>query len=154
MLSGRSMCQFENRGHVTQPNGSFLPAQAIRLDELSPEQADDLRWQPSFYHVHWGSNPEEDLKTNLDGCTPTAAETVDEPQEREQIAQRVAEERPPLISAAHLNIYRENAFRITGLPVDATPKEIIRHADKLKMMEELGRGQDANGSAFALDPPT
>jgi hypothetical protein len=59
----------------------------------------------------------------------------------------------PLIEAAHLNIYRENVFRITGLPVDATPKEIIRHADKLKMMEELGRGQDANTSAFALDPP-
>lgn len=59
----------------------------------------------------------------------------------------------PLLEAANLNIYRENPFRITGLPVDATTKEITRHADKLKQMEELGYGQMANTAAFALDPP-
>lgn len=59
----------------------------------------------------------------------------------------------PLFEAAHLDIYRENAFRITGLPVDATSKEIARQADKLKQMEELGYGDRANTAAFALDPP-
>src|ERR1700741_1326695 len=59
----------------------------------------------------------------------------------------------PLLDVAHLNIYRENAFRITGLPVDATIKEIARHADMLKQMEELGYGEKANPGALALDPP-
>lgn len=59
----------------------------------------------------------------------------------------------PLIEAAHLNIYRENAFRITGLAVDASAKEVARHADKLRMMEELGHGRAANQSAFAPYPP-
>ena len=58
-----------------------------------------------------------------------------------------------LIQSAHLNIYRENSFRITGLPVDASDKEIKKHADKLKIMEELGYGEGANPAAFALDPP-
>jgi len=59
----------------------------------------------------------------------------------------------PLIHAANLNIYRENTFRIIGLAVDASEKEIKKHADKLKMMEELGYGQGANPAAFALEPP-
>jgi len=67
--------------------------------------------------------------------------------------QRTSAECLPLLDAANLNIYRENLFRITGLPVDATAKEIARHADKLKQMEELGYGEQANTAAFALDPP-
>src|SRR5262249_44218539 len=59
----------------------------------------------------------------------------------------------PLLESAHLNIYRDNPFRITGLPVDASAKEIARHADKLKQMQELGLGEKANTAAFALDPP-
>lgn len=66
--------------------------------------------------------------------------------------QRTSRECWPLLEAANLNIYRENPFRITGLPVDATAKEIARHADKLKQMEELGYGGKANTAAFALDP--
>src|SRR6516165_3298688 len=59
----------------------------------------------------------------------------------------------PLLEAAHINIYRQNPFRITGLPVNASAKAISKHADKLKMMEELGQGQGAHSAAFALDPP-
>jgi hypothetical protein len=59
----------------------------------------------------------------------------------------------PLLEAAHINIYRQSPFRITGLPVDASTKAISKHADKLKMMEELGQGHGANPAAFALDPP-
>jgi hypothetical protein len=65
---------------------------------------------------------------------------------------RASRECLPLIQSAHINIYRENTFRITGLPVDASEKEIKKHADKLKMMEEPGYGQSANPAAYALDP--
>jgi hypothetical protein len=58
-----------------------------------------------------------------------------------------------LINAATKDLFRNNAFRITGLAVDATAREIIKHADKLKMMAELGQEQSANRTAFALNPP-
>jgi hypothetical protein len=56
----------------------------------------------------------------------------------------------PLLSAAHLNIYRNNSFRVTGLPVDATPKEVSKQGDKLILMAELG--QCANTNAFRPNP--
>jgi hypothetical protein len=57
-----------------------------------------------------------------------------------------------LVEEASLGLYRENAFRITGLPVEASAKEIAKHLDKLKMMEELGQGGAAHASWFALNP--
>lgn len=87
------------------------------------------------------------MKFDLNG---TSEESTDEGLSKEQ---RSSTECLPLLEAANLNIYRENPFRITGLPVDATTKEISRHADKLKQMEELGYGQLANTAAFALNPP-
>ncbi len=59
----------------------------------------------------------------------------------------------PLLDAATPELFQTNAFRITGLPVDATAREIKKHADKLKMMEELGQGEAAHTAAFALNPP-
>jgi len=59
----------------------------------------------------------------------------------------------PLLEAAHLNIYRENTFRITGLPVDATEREITRQAAMLKNLEEFGAAEDAVTHAYALRPP-
>jgi hypothetical protein len=61
----------------------------------------------------------------------------------------------PLLDVATPEMFRANAFRITGLPVDATTREITKHADKLKMMEELGQGKSLHTGAFALKtPPT
>lgn len=57
------------------------------------------------------------------------------------------------METASLHLYCENTFRITGLPVDASAKEIKKHADRLKMMEELGCGDGANPAAFTLNPP-
>lgn len=57
-----------------------------------------------------------------------------------------------LIDAACLEIYRKNAFRITGLPVNASAKEIAKQAGRLKIMEELRHGESANSFAFALNP--
>ena len=58
-----------------------------------------------------------------------------------------------LLTAATPEMFRANAFRITGLPVDATTREITKHADKLRMMEELGQGKSAHTGAFSLTPP-
>jgi hypothetical protein len=56
-----------------------------------------------------------------------------------------------LIQSAHINIYRENTFRVTGRPVDASEKDIKKHAEKLKLIAE-GYGQNANQAAYSLDP--
>ncbi|MEY2484266.1 MAG: hypothetical protein QOK24_2794 [Verrucomicrobiota bacterium] len=61
----------------------------------------------------------------------------------------------PLLNIATPEIFRINAFRITGLRVDATTRQITKHADKLKMMEELRQGESAHTGAFPLpNPPT
>lgn len=59
---------------------------------------------------------------------------------------------PPLMEVAHIHLYRQNAFRVTGLAVDATPKEISKHTDMLKMLEELGYGEHKDTSAFPMHP--
>jgi hypothetical protein len=38
-------------------------------------------------------------------------------------------------NAAHLDIYRENTFRIAGLSADASEREIKKQAGRLKMRE-------------------
>jgi hypothetical protein len=58
----------------------------------------------------------------------------------------------PLIEACTLNLFEKNIFRITGLPVDASTKEVSRQAQKLQMLEEMG-GATPNQAAFPLNPP-
>ena len=61
----------------------------------------------------------------------------------------------PLMEACTLELYNQNIFRITGLPVDATPKQIARQAQKLQMLEEMGGGASGPEAAFSLPtPPT
>ncbi len=52
-----------------------------------------------------------------------------------------------LIKIATPDLYRENAFRLTGLSVTASGREVARQADKLKMLAELG-GQAAQQLAI------
>lgn len=59
----------------------------------------------------------------------------------------------PLLRLAQAGLYRENTFRITGLPVEASEREIKRHADKMRLMEELGQGDASSAFAFPLTPP-
>jgi hypothetical protein len=72
-----------------------------------------------------------------------------------------------LLNAAVPEIFCTNAFRITGLPVDATARDISRQADRLKMiqrfgggmghlkmMENLGGGIRQSGWLLPLDPPS
>jgi hypothetical protein len=59
----------------------------------------------------------------------------------------------PLIEACTLELYHKNIFRITGLPVDATSKDVARQVQKLQMMEEHAGGMPV--AAFPLvTPPT
>lgn len=57
---------------------------------------------------------------------------------------------PPLYEACTLSLYQKNIFRVTGLPVDATSKEVARQAQKLQMLEEMGGGSMGPQAAFAL----
>jgi hypothetical protein len=58
----------------------------------------------------------------------------------------------PLIRAAGLEIYRRNVFRITGLPVDATARQITKRAEQLKLAGELGHAEDGEHNALSLRP--
>lgn len=60
---------------------------------------------------------------------------------------------PPLIDAATKDLFRKNAFRITGLSVDATTREMDRHAGKIKMLAEFGNVPDTAVAPFAIKPP-
>jgi hypothetical protein len=59
------------------------------------------------------------------------------------------------MEACTLDLYQKNIFRITGLPVDATPKEVATQAKKLQMMIAEGLEGNVGGAkaAFPLAPP-
>ena len=59
----------------------------------------------------------------------------------------------PLIEAATKDLFRKNAFRITGLPVDATAREEAKHNDKIKQLAELEKDPHTQGAAFPIKPP-
>ena len=50
-------------------------------------------------------------------------------------------------------VYAHNAFRITGLAVDASVRDVKRRIDDLKAAEEIGGADEEHSHAFALDPP-
>lgn len=59
----------------------------------------------------------------------------------------------PLLDAATPELFQVNAFRVTGLPVDATARQISKHFDSLKQMAELGLGASVHTGPYALKPP-
>ena len=54
-----------------------------------------------------------------------------------------------LMDACTLTLYEKNIFRITGLPVDATAKDVSKQVQKLQMLEEMGGETVAPKPAFA-----
>ncbi|MGO4884399.1 MAG: hypothetical protein ACLP59_26795 [Bryobacteraceae bacterium] len=56
-----------------------------------------------------------------------------------------------LLAAAKPDLFRTNAFRVTGLPVDATARDIAKQAEKLRMAEKFG-GLTPAPSPLALSP--
>ena len=59
----------------------------------------------------------------------------------------------PLLEAATKDLFRKNAFRLLGLRVDATAREVSKQGVKMKQMEELGMGNSTQAAAFPLSPP-
>jgi len=59
----------------------------------------------------------------------------------------------PLLAACTPLVYFHNAFRITGLPIDASTRDIKRRVDDLKAAAEMGDDEDEHIYAFALKPP-
>lgn len=57
-----------------------------------------------------------------------------------------------LLSACTPLVYAHNAFRITGLHVDASVRDIKRRIDDLKAAAEMGDAEDEHTHAFALSP--
>jgi len=106
----------------------------------------------------------EDLKARVITClnatslTQASASNPDSDQRAEKDSgrssrQRGSSECKPLIDAATKDIFRKNAFRITGLSVDLTTREVAKHADKLKMLAELGQDPHTQNAAFPMKPP-
>lgn len=61
----------------------------------------------------------------------------------------------PLLDIATPDVYRKNAFRLTGLSVDATGREIERYAEKMRLQERLGVSPEPTRGPLALTtPPT
>jgi hypothetical protein len=60
----------------------------------------------------------------------------------------------PLLDVATKDLFRKNAFRITGLPVDATPRDIGKHTEKLKVLAELGQDPQPNAAFPLRSSPT
>jgi hypothetical protein len=56
----------------------------------------------------------------------------------------------PLLEACTPDLYNGNVFRITGLPVYASEKEIKRAAEKQKMLEELGVKEESIPTPYPL----
>lgn len=59
----------------------------------------------------------------------------------------------PLLTACTPLVYVHNAFRITGLLIDASTRDIKRRVDDLKAAAEMGDDDDEHTHAFALNPP-
>lgn len=50
-------------------------------------------------------------------------------------------------------LYTSNVFRLTGLPVIATARDIARHLDKLKLQEKLGTKGSRPSGPLPINPP-
>jgi len=59
----------------------------------------------------------------------------------------------PLLDFATPTLYRQNAFRVLGLPITATPRFIATQLQKLQVLASLGRTDPALQGPFAIQPP-
>jgi len=60
----------------------------------------------------------------------------------------------PLLELATPHIYHRNLFRVLGLPINATPKDVQRQQNRRKMQVKLGlTSSNGFGGHLALDPP-
>jgi len=95
--------------------------------------------------------------------TPSSGQQETQPEQEQK--SKPASEEPPIKAAAiseyaalmkmvGLNLYRGNAFRITGLGITSSLREVTREAEKLEMMINLGTVRPAGGLFPLKDPPS
>lgn len=111
-----------------------LPRQAASPPRVSPPRQATTRVTVASAPVQVVSSPRPAASTDHAPSPPPSAEQV-------QCA--------PLMEACTLDLYQKNIFRITGLPVDASAKDIAKQAQRLQMLEEMGGTSQA---AFATIP--
>jgi len=58
----------------------------------------------------------------------------------------------PLLDACTSSLYKMNSFRVLGVPVTATPRQIKRRMDDLKIAAEMDALEEEYCSAFSLNP--
>jgi hypothetical protein len=127
-------------------------------DEISSE--DESQWHPlcTLANIHWMavSGISESKLNFLKSLSGQAVTTFSEERNPtisdDSISGKKTRDCLPLLQASHVNLYRENTFRITGLPVDATAKQVAKRASELKVLEELGFGGAGSSTAFSLEP--
>jgi len=56
-----------------------------------------------------------------------------------------------LLKMARPDIYRVNAFRVLGLPVTASPKEVSSHIRRLELTEKYGNSEQIDNSFLTLN---
>ncbi len=104
----------------------------------------------------------EDAKKNLDRLQsmspavkqpPTLPKSLAGSSSRKPRRHGRQEQCQPLIAACTPSVYRQNVFRLTGLPVDATTRQLKRRIDDLKAAEEIDDADEEHTHAFALKPP-
>lgn len=61
---------------------------------------------------------------------------------------------PDLMAVAFPDLYRRNAFRVLGLAVDATPRQLRRRHDEVRAAQRLGRAVPAGGVLPLSPAPT
>lgn len=91
---------------------------------------------------------------NLDAVGAALEKCKAAPQNRPQtetINTALSTDCQPLLDAARPDIYRQNAFRVTGLSIDATERDISRQAEKLRMMEKFSGGARQAGGFLPLN---
>ena len=57
-----------------------------------------------------------------------------------------------LLELADPGLFRANAFRVTGLAVDARARDMARHAKKMDIMKRFGGGGDGSSGPLPLKP--
>ncbi|GAA2438270.1 hypothetical protein GCM10010191_61760 [Actinomadura vinacea] len=50
-------------------------------------------------------------------------------------------------------LYRENPFRVAGLPIDASARDIRRRSEELQIQAKIGAAPGSGSSLLPLDPP-
>ena len=95
------------------------------------------RWEPVADSGATAVNPKPNAQLGRDGVAATAIPECEE-----------------LIELATPHIYRRNLFRVLGLPVNASPKDVQQQQNRRKIQEKLGIAASAHhGGPLVLEPP-